>query len=195
MKYRKNIYLVGFMGSGKTRQGELLAQTLSREFVDIDTLLTEEYNMSITELFKKFGEPQFRRLELEKLRFIARFQKQVVALGGGAVLNHDAWPLLWNSGRTIYLQRSPKQLVVQLRKFDNRPLLKDTPPEELQEFVTEMLEKREPYYFKADYVFECQDGWEKEETARHLYEFVKKSFEKRTDSSRPKSKLARKTRT
>lgn len=195
MKYRKNIYLVGFMGSGKTRQGELLAQALNREFVDTDTLLTDEHNMSITEIFKKFGEPQFRRFELEKLRFAARFQKQIVALGGGAVLSDDAWPILWNSGKTIYLQRSSQQLVAQLRKFDNRPLLKNTPPEELFEFVTEMLEKREPYYFKADYVFECLDGWEKEETARHLYEFVKKLFEKATDSPRPKSKLARKART
>jgi shikimate kinase len=176
MKDRKNIYLIGFMGSGKTRQGELLARALNREFVDTDALLTEEYKMSITEIFKEFGEPRFRRLELEKLRFIARFQNQVVALGGGTVLSDDAWPVLWNSGKTIYLQRSPQQLVAQLRKFENRPLLKDAPPDELLESVTKMLEKREPYYFKADYVFACQDGWEKEETARYFYAFVKQKF-------------------
>ncbi|MFQ5630185.1 MAG: shikimate kinase [bacterium] len=191
MKYPKNIYLVGFMGSGKTRQGELLAKALNREFVDTDRLLTEEYNMSITEIFNKFGEPQFRRLELEKLRFISKFRKHVVALGGGTVVNEEAWPILWHSGRTIYLQRSPQQLVEQLRKFENRPLLKNTPQEELLEFVSEMLEKREPHYFKADYTFECQDGWEKEETARHLYAFIKKRFEKRTGSARAESQPAR----
>ncbi|MCA9740819.1 shikimate kinase [candidate division KSB1 bacterium] len=193
MKIRKNIYLVGFMGSGKTRQGELLATVLKRDFIDTDQLLTEEYEMSISDIFKKYGEPYFRRLELEKLRQIARTQKRVVALGGGTPVNDQAWPILWESGKTIYLRRSPEQLVAQLRKFENRPLLKNTPPEELLEFVIEMLEKREQYYFKADYVFECEDGWEKEETARHLYEFVKERFAKNTHPERPKSKPARKT--
>lgn len=81
MKIRKNIYLVGFMGSGKTRQGELLATVLKRDFIDTDQLLTEEYEMSISDIFKKYGEPYFRRLELEKLRQIARTQKELSHLG------------------------------------------------------------------------------------------------------------------
>lgn len=168
----RNIYLVGFMGSGKTRQGELLARALKRPFVDTDRLIIEQHGLSISEIFERFGEPYFRTTELATLADLARRSSHVISVGGGTVVRDEVWPLLQSSGVSIYLRRSIDQLVEQLRKFDNRPLLKNVGSNGLRDHVTQMLQVRESYYLRADLVFECQDGWEREETARHLLAFV-----------------------
>ena len=168
MRADQNIYLIGFMGSGKTRLGTSLAETLRWPFVDIDALIEGEQGMSIVEIFEKHGEAHFRKLEMQALRQLAKSRGRVIALGGGTPTQEKAWKYLRNSGITIYLNRSPEQLLHNLRDDTQRPILKQAPPEQPLVFIRQLLATRESYYRQADLVLECDDGWTKEETFYHL---------------------------
>jgi len=171
----KNIYLVGFMASGKSRQGQLLAATLKRPFLDTDAVITGAHNRTVTEIFEHYGEPWFRDQEMKTVKLIAENPSQVIALGGGTPVRDDIWPIL-KTGHTIYLHRSESQLLHQLRKFKNRPLLSGIDSEGMSDYISKMLRDREPYYKKADHTFYCKNGWSRNETARHLLTFVKKKI-------------------
>ncbi len=164
----KNIYLIGFMGSGKTRLGVMLAETLNWPFVDTDVLIEGEQGMTIMEIFEKYGEPHFRQLELKALEDLSHLKGRVVALGGGTPARPQAWPYLKKSGMTVYIKRSPEQLLEQLRHDTTRPLLRTAPPDDPLSFIRALLAEREPYYLQADLILECKDGWSKEETFYHL---------------------------
>ncbi len=164
----KNIYLLGFMGSGKTHLGARLAEMLEWPFVDIDVLIEGEQGMTIADIFAKYGEPYFRQLELDALKTVSKLQGRVVALGGGTPARPQAWPYLKESGLTVYIKRSPEQLLVQLRHDTTRPLLRQAPPGDPLSFIRALLAEREPFYMQADLVLECKDGWTKEETFHHL---------------------------
>ncbi|RME00022.1 MAG: shikimate kinase, partial [Calditrichaeota bacterium] len=120
------------------------------------------------EIFEKHGEAHFRKLELQALRQLAKGRGRVIALGGGTPTQDEAWKYLRNSGITIYLKRSPEQLLYNLRDDTQRPLLKQAPPENPLLFIRQLLAAREPFYLQADLVLDCADGWTKEETFHHL---------------------------
>ena len=85
----KNIILTGFMGSGKTAVGRILAEKLNVEFVDMDDLIEREQKMSISEIFSRFGEKRFRKLEKEVAGRVSQGKNQVIATGGGVVLSSE----------------------------------------------------------------------------------------------------------
>jgi shikimate kinase len=139
-----NIFLVGFMGAGKSEAGRALAIRLGYSFMDLDDVVVQQAGRPISEIFRLSGEQEFRRLETEAIRRLTMLKNSVVALGGGAFQSKQNRELLRPYGRTVWLD-CPFEICFQRIKGDNsRPLLGD-------EAATRILfEKRRSTYCAAD---------------------------------------------
>lgn len=142
-----NIYLVGFMGTGKTAVGTALAKQLKWQFLDLDTLIELRERQAITEIFAKEGEPYFRRVEKSVLKDVAKEKKFVVACGGGIVLDSENIRLMKESGRVICLSAKPEVIIKRTSGATHRPLLNVKDPKKQ---IDHLLKLRAPYYAKAD---------------------------------------------
>lgn len=140
----KNIILTGFMGTGKTAVGEILANALDRRFVDTDRLVEESAGLAVAEQFSKFGEEYFRDSESEAILSLTRCQPGtlVVATGGGAVLRAQNRSTLSRDGLIILLTATPRAIKRRVAKSANRPLL----AENSTLIISSMLQERELYY-------------------------------------------------
>jgi shikimate kinase len=147
-----NVYLMGFMGCGKTKIGTLLARSLNRPFIDTDAVIVEETGLSINEIFERSGEKGFRDIEREVICRIARKDSNVVSLGGGSVILPENWNAISRFGITIALSYPPEILIARLDRKKDRPLLKDVAGNQRLELVRNMLSVREPFYRRADLV-------------------------------------------
>jgi shikimate kinase len=152
------IYLIGFMGSGKTTVGRPLATRLGYQFIDQDDVIEERFGMTITEIFAKVGEPEFRKTEREVLADLSQMDHVVIATGGGCPCFFDNMETMNRHGLSIYLKGDPKTLVHRLKdSHGTRPLIKDKSEEELIQYVTDKLAEREPFYSKAKYTVETRN--------------------------------------
>lgn len=140
----KNIILTGFMGTGKTVVGEILARALDRHFVDTDRLVEETSGLTVTEQFLKLGEEYFRDRESEAILSLTRCQPGtlVVATGGGAVLRAQNRSALSRDGLVVLLTATPRAIKRRLAKSAHRPLL----AENSTLIISSMLQDREPVY-------------------------------------------------
>ena len=152
----KNIYLIGFMGAGKSTVGRILAERLGMSFVDTDEIVAVRAGRPIPEIFARFGEERFRDLEREAVAEVSRKKGHVVALGGGAPLDERNWRLLKRTGVTVYLRESPEVLARRLAHDATRPLLSGHEGAARTRRVEELLSAREPRYLEADIVVECR---------------------------------------
>lgn len=144
------IYLIGFMGSGKSTLGKRLARRLDYGFQDLDHLLEEQQHMSIPEIFSRHGEEYFREREREVLHQTALHDNMVIATGGGAPCFFDNMDFILANGKSVYLRMSHLSLAHRLENaFTRRPLLEDLKGESLQQYIAQKLQEREPYYLKA----------------------------------------------
>lgn len=144
------IYLVGYMGSGKTTLGRKLAKLAHLNFIDLDKYIEERHCRSVPQLFAEEGEACFREFEHKALAEVSEFDNVVVATGGGAPCFFDNMELMNRTGITLFLDFSPAILTGRLLRSKNeRPLIKGKSPEELRRFISETLEKRRPFYAKA----------------------------------------------
>ena len=140
------IYLLGFMGSGKTTVGALLALELGWPFIDLDAVIEAGQGETIREIFDRAGEPAFRRLEHAALTEVSRTEPAVIALGGGTFVQEPNLQLIRAAGgTTIWLDCTLDELRVRCEAIDNRPLFRD----ELS--FRNLLEQRLPFYRLADY--------------------------------------------
>ncbi|MCK9206455.1 MAG: shikimate kinase [Salinivirgaceae bacterium] len=146
----ERIFLIGFMGCGKTTAGKRLAQLINYQFVDLDELIVQKKGMSVAALFENEGEENFRLLEKQVLAEVFEMRQVVVATGGGAPCFFDNMEQMNKHGISVYIKLTPKALLSRLRNAkEQRPLLKYKNEEELLEFITQMLQKRESFYLKA----------------------------------------------
>lgn len=144
------IFLIGFMGSGKSTIGRKLANFLQYEFVDLDKLIEHKAGMSIAEYFNKNGEESFRELERDTLQQTEFNDHTVIATGGGVPCHFDNMDWMYKEGKVVYLSMDPKALADRLKHSKaSRPLIKDFNQEELIEFITEKLVSRDVFYKKA----------------------------------------------
>ena len=145
------IFLIGYMGSGKTTLGKMLADMLGFTFVDMDTHIEEKHFKTVSHIFTELGEEQFRLLEQQCLHEVSAFENVVIATGGGAPCFFDNLEFMNRHGLTVYLKLSAEQLATRLEssRANKRPLLANRKGVELQEFISEGLAKREPFYNKA----------------------------------------------
>lgn len=144
-----NVYLVGFMGTGKTVVGKLLAQELNRKFLDLDDLIANKEKKPITDIFEEKGETYFRKVEKEIVKEISSQNNLVIACGGGVVIDKDNMDNLKKSGLVICLSASPEVILERTKKFEHRPLLN---VEDQKEKIKELLTKRELFYKQAHYL-------------------------------------------
>ncbi|MCH5305109.1 MAG: shikimate kinase [Rikenella sp.] len=148
------IFLVGFMGCGKTTLGRPLAGKLGCRFVDLDRCIEEGEGRTIGEIFAAQGEAHFRTLEHTYLQqVIAGNEDAVVATGGGTPCFYDNMALMNASGITVYLKFAPGRLAERLRTArTQRPLVAGKSPEELLAYIEATLAEREAYYGQANVV-------------------------------------------
>ena len=144
----KNIYLVGFMGTGKTTVGKILAKKLNREFVEMDEEIEKREGKKIVDIFRLFGEPYFRKVEKEILKEIASCSNLVVSCGGGVIVDEENLKILKETGIVICLKAKPSIIYERTKKTKERPLL--NVPDPLKK-IKELLARRAPFYAKADY--------------------------------------------
>lgn len=151
------IYLIGYMAAGKTTYGKQVANRLKMKFIDTDEFIEHKFSMSVNELFKDMGERNFRELERSALEEVSENDGVVIATGGGLPCHCNNMDFIKKHGTSIYLKASPALLASRLETVKHsRPLLKDKSNEELRASVTEMLEKREPFYERADIIIDAE---------------------------------------
>ena len=148
----ERIFLIGYMGSGKTTVGKLLATKLGYSFVDMDAHIEEQQFKSVSKIFGESGEDEFRLLEQKCLHEVAQFDDVIISTGGGAPCFFDNMDYMNAHGTTFYLRFTAAELANRLAtQAAKRPLIATKKGDELRQFIAEGLEKREPFYTQANY--------------------------------------------
>jgi shikimate kinase len=144
------IFLLGYMGSGKTTVGRKLAGHMGYSFLDMDTEIEKQQGMTINQVFEKQGEAFFRSLEHELLLKIFNMDNLVISTGGGVPCFGNNLELINKNGVSVYLRLTPEILTSRLRfSRKTRPLINELPEDELLNFVHQQLEQRESWYLGA----------------------------------------------
>ena len=169
----KNIILLGFMGTGKSSVGRLLARRTKRQYVDLDSYLEDKEKRKIREIFEKEGEPYFRTIEKEAVRFWAGADNHVITTGGGTVLDPENLTLLKSNGILVTLAAKPETIYERVKNSKRRPLL--SAKENLFTEIQALMEKRKPLYQQADYYFDT-DG----KSASQVADLIQKMLVSRT---------------
>ena len=143
MVTRENIVLVGFMGSGKSAVGRLVAKRLRFEFVDTDALIVKRAGMPISQLFAEHGEEHFRDVETSVLESLDDRRRCVIATGGGAVVKERNHAILKSLGFVVWLTASEDVIFGRVSRNDKRPLLQTEDP---RATISQMLAARGPLY-------------------------------------------------
>jgi shikimate kinase len=144
------IYLIGYMGSGKSTLGRILAEALGLSWMDMDTEIESRYKISITNFFRKYGEDSFRNVEHKVLKEIVSIPDIVVSAGGGVPCFHNNMELLNQTGLTIYLEATPELILTRIGPYAwKRPLFKQMDGADIVEKITKHLKSREIYYQQA----------------------------------------------
>lgn len=163
-----NITLVGFMGTGKTSAGKRLAKRLGWRFVDVDQLIEETTRKPISQIFSEHGEPVFRRLERRFIRRAVQDRHQVIATGGGAILDPQNRSRLRATGPVICLTAKPKAILARVgRRLAARPLLSRAADPLVR--IRTLMHERAPAYAKADWILDTTE-LSVEEVVERLWE-------------------------
>ena len=152
---KSNLVLTGFMGTGKTSLGKLLAEKLGRAFVDIDQKIEQNTGLTIPQIFEQHGEKYFRELEKKVVAEISQRQGLVIATGGGTVKDEENLRLLKNSGVIICLTTEPEEIFRRTERRGERPML-DGDEDRLQT-IKNLLAQRQKFYAQADYTIDTTD--------------------------------------
>lgn len=160
----KNIVLTGFMGTGKTAVGRELARILGWRLIDVDEEIVKSVQVSINHIFETRGEAAFRDMEAETIRKLSTVRQVIISAGGGAVLRQENLDSFRRNGVVVCLTARPETILKRTGTSDERPLLKVENP---LSRITELLEKRRPFYEKADVTIDTE-----EKTPRQIAEEI-----------------------
>lgn len=148
-----NIFLLGYMASGKTTIGKALAKDLQMNFIDLDEFIETKENKSVAQIFDSLGESEFRVLENKYLNELLTFSNTIFALGGGTPCFYDNIKLINANGLSIYLKVSAIELQQRLQNDSSkRPLIHNLKDEEYMEFIQQQIGQRESFYLQADII-------------------------------------------
>jgi shikimate kinase len=164
----RNLALIGFMGTGKSTVGRLVADQLRFELLDTDALIEAQAGKRITAIFRDDGEAAFRELEHATVRNLAARSKTVIATGGGLPVFFDNLDILKTYALTVCLWASPETIFERVREHTHRPLLQD--PDPLGK-IRSLLAKREPFYRQADVLINTEQRPVREVAAQVLHQF------------------------
>lgn len=158
------IFIIGYMGAGKTTVGKALAKELNIEFYDLDWYIEARMRKTVKQIFDEQGEEGFRRIENNMLHEVGEFENVIVSCGGGTPCFFDNLDFMNRQGETVYLKATPEVLYGHLKMGKTvRPLLLNKTPEEVQVFIKEQLQKREAFYTKAKHTLDVNlmDNYDK----------------------------------
>lgn len=145
------VYLVGFMGSGKSSTGKRIAALLGYGFADLDEMVEQEAGMAVSMIFSTYGEEWFREKEREVLHTTAGIDDFVIACGGGTPCFFNNMSFMKKKGITLYLEMEASQLAFRIESYaGTRPLIRDIPNDELIQWIENKLAERREYYELAD---------------------------------------------
>lgn len=154
----QRIFLIGYMGAGKSTIGRSLAKSLNLTFYDLDYFIESRYKKSISQIFEEEGEIGFRKIENSILKEVGELEDIVVATGGGTPCFYDNMAYMKEQGQTVYLNASPEALTNRLALAKSkRPLIADKNDKELLRFVSATLCKRNIHYSLAEIVFNTDE--------------------------------------
>ena len=152
------IFLIGYMGAGKTTLGKAFSRELGLTFIDLDWYIEERFHKTVQQLFSERGEQGFRELEQKMLHEVAEFEDVVISAGGGTPCFFDNMDYMNACGDTVFLQVEPEVLFHRLKVAkQQRPLLANKSDEELMNFICEALQKRHPFYSQAKFPFRADE--------------------------------------
>jgi shikimate kinase len=159
---KERVYLTGFMGSGKSTIGPILANTIGYDFVDVDRSIESATGKTINRIFREHGEEYFRTLERTLIAQLSVAPHVVVSLGGGTIADRENFRVISSSGILVYLKTTPEQLFRRLHHKSDRPVLRteegeQLPEEELRTRILNLYTLREPYYAKADIMIQTDE--------------------------------------
>lgn len=160
MAVMKPVFLIGYMGCGKTTLGEVLAQQMGVPFIDLDEYIERQQGMTIVEIFAREGEERFRQLETAALGKVAAMDGVIIACGGGTPCHGNNMTLMNEMGVTVWLTTSPERITARLllpEQRVKRPKFNDLPDEAFLPLVQRELERRSPYYNQASLQFDSTD--------------------------------------
>jgi shikimate kinase len=147
------IFLVGFMGAGKTTLAKKLASKLGYQWIDTDQEIEKKEGVKVSEIFEVRGEAYFRALEKQLIDELIPSENRIVATGGGLPCFNNIMETLNQLGTTIYLERTPKELFQRVKQATNsRPLIAHKSDEELLEYIETTMEKRREIYLQSNIV-------------------------------------------
>lgn len=146
MNEKNNIFLIGFMGCGKSAAGRRIARVTGRELIEMDDAIENRAGMTIPEIFERKGEPYFRDLETEFLKSLKYKKHCVVSCGGGAAMREENVRLMKESGTVVLLTATPQTVYERVRGGRNRPVLAGRMN---VRDIGDLMEKRRPYYESA----------------------------------------------
>ena len=146
----KRIYLIGYMGCGKSTLGRKLAKHAGMQFIDMDHYIEKRNCKTVPQIFNEEGEAEFRKKERKALEELSEFSDVVIATGGGAPCFYNNIDLMNRTGKTIYMNIDPQILAARLLSSKTeRPLIKGKSRDELVRFIDESLQNRNEFYSRA----------------------------------------------
>ena len=160
-----NIILVGMPASGKTTIAKLLSEELKNyTLIDTDAVIEKSQGMSISDIFEKFSEDYFRKLEYDTIKMVSSGSRKIISIGGGAFENPDTRATLLKSGKVFYLKSDLDVLYYRISEDKTRPLLQKENPKQI---LANLLKTREENYQKAHFTIDT-DIMEKDEIVRYI---------------------------
>ena len=161
----RHVFFTGFMATGKSRIGAMVAARLGVPFEDTDHWIEARHRKTVSEIFSEQGEAAFREIEIEAIRHLVAESPRVIALGGGSLLHPDALPIIRSSGILVGLWAKPETIAARVGRKETRPLLAGLPPEARLDKIRTMLAARAPLYAHADFQVESADEVSREHIA------------------------------
>lgn len=161
----KNIYLIGFMGTGKSTVAKELVARMHAKCMEMDERIEEQQQMAITDIFEKYGESYFRDLETELLRSLRKEQNLIVSCGGGSVLRDENAALMKENGSIVLLTATPETVYERVKNSTNRPVLNGNMN---AAYIKELMEKRRARYESVADISVATDGRTVEEICTEI---------------------------
>lgn len=166
------IFLIGYMGCGKSTLGRSVSALTGMQFIDLDGYIEGRFHRTVSDIFAERGESGFREIERAMLHEVGEFEDVLVACGGGTPCFFDNIDWMNSHGTTVYLDTSIDKLFTRLKRGRHkRPLIADKSDDELREFIVNALESRMAHYSRANSVFKSDlldNESEKSDTARRF---------------------------
>jgi shikimate kinase len=171
----KNIYLLGFMGSGKSYFGKLISERFNLQYLDLDQFIEDFVQLSIPQIFNTIGEGGFREKEANLLRKTIYFNQYIISCGGGTPCFHDNMKWIKEHGISIYLKTTEELLYQRLNnQKSGRPLINSMTDDELRNYISLKIIEREKFYMEADYIFM---QYENNDTPKDLEKFIEEKLQ------------------